>query len=199
MEPNKKLFTETLDFVKIHTKSFDASHNWEHAQSVYNNMLVIVEDIKSLKIRLDFDILILCALLHDVLDHKYVNPSLSRGDLESFVTFQSNQETCERVMSIIDNVSYSLERDGKRKRLERDEIYLNIIGDADRLEAIGLDGIRRCEIYTKSKGGNQSDVIQHCHDKLLKLYPDGYFKTQIGKTLAKVKHEEIVNWISNLN
>jgi hypothetical protein len=100
-------------------------------------------------------------------------------------------------MSIIDNVSYSKEVKGLRQNLGHiDNRHLDAVSDADRIESLGQEGINRCIEYTKVVGGQvPKDVVVHCHDKLLKLLPGGFFKTRRGRQLAIPLHEIVQNYV----
>jgi HD superfamily phosphodiesterase len=186
------LYCKTLEFVKVSTKMFDESHNYQHAQIVYANSKKIMD---SFNFEYDDDILMFAALLHDVCDHKYPK-SITLGDLESFIRkYVPNK--ADIIMKIISNVSYSKEVAGKREELTFPyNIYLDAISDADKIEALGKKGIERCEIFTRAKGGRvPQDVIQHCYDKLLRLYTEGFIRTEMGKTIAKPLHDEVVDYV----
>lgn len=187
-------FNEIYEFVKISTSSFDESHNIDHAIAVYNNTLKIAETFKT-QFQLDYDILTYTAMCHDICDHKYVN-SIQPEVLTNFITNKIGEEKCNRVMNIINNISFSKQIKGLRKQLSYpDYIYLDIVSDADRLEAIGQIGIDRCIAYTEATGGNvPKDVIKHCHEKLL-LLKDQYIVTEKGKKLAEPLHDVIQDYV----
>lgn len=90
----------------------------------------------------DFHLLCAAALLHDVCDHKYPE-SIPRAELDAFIVKQVGQEKAQDVKFLIDNVSFSKE-DKVRKGLAPEipvpdhlKVYLDVLRDADRLEAIG--------------------------------------------------------------
>jgi hypothetical protein len=57
-------------------------------------------------------------------------------------------------------------------------------------------GIERCETLVRARGGRvPEDVVKHCHEKLLKLYPDNFIRTKTGRELAVGLHEEIVEYV----
>ena len=90
----------------------------------------------------DFPLLITSALLHDVCDHKYPE-STPRAELDAFIVKQVGEEKAKDVIFLIDNVSFSKEdkvRKGGAPSVEVPDhlkIYLDVLRDADRLEAIG--------------------------------------------------------------
>ena len=95
----------------------------------------------------------MAALLHDVCDHKYSN-SIKREDLDSFIYQCVGEDKGRDVIFIIDNVSFSKEekiRKGLAQPIpipDQLKLYLDIVRDADRLEAIGEIGIERCIAYS---------------------------------------------------
>lgn len=84
-----------------------------------------------------------------------------------------------------------------------DNAYLNFVRDADRIMAIGLeDGIRRCRAYAFAFEENCDEkkalahVINHCHEKLLRLYPERFIITKTARGIAKPLHEETQEWVN---
>lgn len=191
---NSTEFKRIYAFVEESTMTFDESHDVSHAYAVYKNMLKIVETIDE---DIDMDVLVYCAMLHDICDHKYPN-SIKESELIKFIIDGLGDTKCERVMNIINNVSFSKQIKGLRKELQYpDNIHLDIISDADRLEAIGQIGIDRCIKYTRASGGQvPEDVIKHCHEKLL-ILKDKYIVTSIGKQIAEPLHNIILEYIKS--
>lgn len=183
-----------LKFVTLHTKEFDSSHDVHHAVAVYRNALDIAKyDYLFLNQR----ILMYACLLHDVCDHKY-NHSLSKEDRNAFIQNQLvNPVESQCVIDVIENISYSQEAKGLRKTLPfPDCMFQDIVSDADKLEALGQVGLDRCIAFTHATGGKVPDeVIQHCHEKLLKL-KDNYIRTTRGKELAIPLHQVIVDYVN---
>jgi uncharacterized protein len=181
-----------FDFVKTYTSQFDESHDANHALSVYYNAIKIAnEDYPEY----DHEIILYASLLHDVCDHKYTN-TIKKEELYDYIKSKLTYEKAEIVMDIINNISYSREISGQRKNVHQP--YLDIISDADRLEAIGEIGIKRCIIYRKTKNGKiPEDIIEHCHEKLLRLYNDGFIRTKTGRIMAEPLHKFIENYVSN--
>jgi uncharacterized protein len=187
------------NFVEQNTTKFDSSHNIHHAIKVYNNSIKI---INSMEMEYDRDIITWASLLHDICDHKYDN-SIPKDKLYEFIKSNLGEFKANRIINIIDNISFSKEIRGERCVLPYpDYLYLDVISDADRLEAIGYAGIRRCESYIIEKLGIKNpelikaNLLDHCHAKLLKLFPD-YFRTFLGKELAEPLNNETIEYVFN--
>ena len=116
-------------------------------------------------------------------DHKYPE-SIPRAELDAFIVKQLGQEKAQDVIFLIDNVSFSKE-DKVRKGLAPEvpvpdhlKVYLDVLRDADRLEAIGQVGIDRCIAYSNAIGRKvPEEVVEHCHEKLLRLYEEKFIVT----------------------
>jgi len=182
-----------LDFVKDSTKHFDDSHNHVHALKVTENAHIIMATLKP-----DYDVRMLSyvAMLHDVCDHKYPE-SIPRSELIQFIETNLTTVPVDMVMKIIDNISFSKENKGLTETLpEPYNIYLMAIADADRLEAIGEIGVERCIEFTRTHGGRvPEDVVKHCHEKLLRLLPENFIKSEKAKEMAKPLHEVIEKYV----
>jgi len=178
------------NFVIESTKNFDWSHNHEHALAVATTACSILNTKDVLHL----------ALLHDICDHKYPE-SIDRNELSEWM-FENLRSTKYRshslvshIDSLIDRVSFS-----KQKSTEKYDETLIVVRDADRLEALGDKGIKRCiEVSNKLKLRVPDNVIKHCYDKLLKLLPKGYIVTNKARELAVPLHNQIVKYVrSNL-
>lgn len=187
-------YENLLLFVKESTKHFDESHDWTHAAIVTKSTHIVM---KSLGNEYEEKLVTYAAMLHDVCDHKYPD-SISREKLEGFISENLEKVDRDRVLAIIDNVSYSKQAKGKRIQLpEPDCTYLVALSDADRLEAIGEIGIKRCATFTLERGGKVPEgVIEHCHEKLLRLLPDGFIVTELGRKMALPLHQEILDYVA---
>lgn len=181
---------ELISFVKTHTNQFDESHDYNHALRVYENALLI---IKGENYIIDIQIIQYCALLHDVRDHKYTS-SISEEKFLQFVISGLGQKRASIVINVIDNVSYSKQIKGLRKNVCQP--YLDIISDADKLEAIGPIGLQRCIAFNNAKQLPHRNVILHCHQKLLRL-KDEFIVTKTAKNLAEPLHQFILNYVKS--
>jgi len=194
------IILKTIDFVKEKVKNYDAGHDWWHIERVWRNAQYINQFEHG-----DAFIIDLAALLHDIADAKFFNgdenvgPAIAKDYLNTnLIDFR----VIEQVGRIIENMSF-------RKSLGLVDFQsqeLDIVQDADRLDAIGAIGIARAftyggyknrelynpeipplssisqEEYKKSTG----PTINHFYEKLLLLKDK--MKTRTGKRLAEERH-----------
>lgn len=191
----------TINFVKKQLEHAESGHNWFHMDRVYNNALLIAKgEICNL------EVVQLAALLHDIADSKFhegdetVGPKVARDFL---ISEHVSEETIQHVVKIIENISFkggNFEKKFTSKELE-------IVQDADRLDAIGAVGIARTfnyggfknrEIYnpdilpnlnmSKEEYKNSTaPTINHFYEKLLLLKDK--MNTETGKKIAQQRHE----------
>ena len=191
---------KTIDFVKEKVKNYDAGHDWWHIERVWRNAQYINQFEQG-----DAFIIDLAALLHDIADAKFFNGDENIGpDLakEYLKTNHIDLIVIEQVGQIIENMSF-------RKSLGLVEFHsneLDIVQDADRLDAIGAIGIARAFTYGGYKNRelynpempplttisqeeykkSTSPTINHFYEKLLLLKDK--MKTMTGKRLAAERH-----------
>ena len=199
---NNQLIESTKTFVKNTLKNAEGGHDWFHTERVYNNALLISknEPVDTLVVKLG-------ALLHDIADSKFhdgdetIGPKLAREFL-----FKHNVDSLiiEHVVNIIKYISF-------KQTLEDGVSFnskeLDVIQDADRLDAIGAIGIARCFNYGGFKNrtlydpaiqpnlnmtkeeykGNNAPTLNHFYEKLLLLKDK--MNTKTGKALAEGRHK----------
>ena len=194
LNKHAELFQKLSDFVSETCATRDISHGWNHMKLVAETSIQIAEEYY-----LDDDqmeLVIICAWLHDVDDHKYGNEN--KEVLEAFLA-ENFSEKKTIILAIIERIAFSREKNLGRTDwlaiLGVDGVVVrNIVSDADKLDAINA---YRCYMYQKMKGPQLSekelwqDVIQHCHDKLYHL-KDKYIMSQKGKKMAQPLHEKMV-------
>ena len=152
-----KIDTIVLEFVVDATKIFDDSHNWIHAVNVAKNA-TLIRDTKST---------LFLALLHDVCDHKYHN-AIPRSDLSDFI--KDVLPDYQEIDILIGKVSFSY----NKLHLDEDSNPdLDAVRDADRLEALGTTGIRRCEAIVQMRGGKYRKMLLYI---VMTNYCDCYLK-----------------------
>lgn len=191
------LIEQTIEFVKKELENAESGHDWWHTYRVYNLSKAIGKEEN-----VDMEIVELGALLHDVADRKFHNGDHTVGPRKAkeFLSGKLSEDKIEHVIKIIENISFSSEQVFKSKELD-------VIQDADRLDAIGAMGIARCFTYTghtnreihnpeikpklnmskEEYKKNKGTGINHFYEKLLLLKDK--MNTETGKKMAIKRHE----------
>lgn len=202
------LISKTILFVKQNLENAEGGHDWFHIQRVYKNALLIAQEEVC-----DLRIVQLGALLHDIADSKFhggdetIGPKIAREFLESE---NVNQETISHVINIIENISFK----GGNFDKKFSSIELDIVQDADRLDAIGAIGIARTFNYGGFKNrplhnpaippnskmtkveykNNEAPTINHFYEKLLLLKDK--MNTETGKQIAHQRHHYMEGFLA---
>ena len=138
----EQIILNTIDFVKETLEGAEGGHDWFHIERVYKNALLISENEK-----VDRFTVQLGALLHDIADAKFYNGDESIGPKKAR-EFLKKQYVDEDIIIHIENIilfiSYKSSLDTSKKFTSPE---LDVIQDADRLDAIGAIGIARCFNY----------------------------------------------------
>ena len=197
----EQIILNTIDFVKETLEGAEGGHDWFHIERVYKNALLISENEK-----VDRFIVQLGALLHDIADAKFNNGDESIGPKKAR-EFLKKQHVDKDIIIHIENIilfiSYKSSLDTSKKFTSPE---LDVIQDADRLDAIGAIGIARCFNYGGFKNRSLYDpaiepnlemtkeqykkstapTINHFYEKLLLLKDK--MNTKTGQLLAKDRH-----------
>jgi uncharacterized protein len=205
-----KLVEETITFVKETLLHAEGGHDWFHIQRVFNNTMLIAreENVNILVVSLG-------ALLHDIADAKFhggdesIGPQMAQDFLQSIGT---PKRTINHVVKIIKFSSFkSGLADSKRKKFSSKE--LQVVQDADRLDAIGAIGIARAFNYGGFKNRvlydpsippnlkmskeeykkSTAPTINHFYEKLLLLKDK--MNTKTGKLLAEQRHQFMMDYL----
>jgi uncharacterized protein len=202
------IIDKTILFVKKQLENAEGGHDWFHIERVYKNALLIAQEETC-----DLTVVKLGALLHDIADSKFhdgdevIGPKTARAFLESE---NVAQETIVHVINIIENISFK-GGNFERKFVSKE---LQIVQDADRLDAIGAIGIARCFNYggfknralynpaIQPKPGmskeeykkSDSPTINHFYEKLLLLKDK--MNTETGKKIALERHRYMENFLA---
>lgn len=195
-----QLIAETVKFVKHTLEGAESGHDWWHIQRVWNNALQIIKTETAEQLIVE-----LAALLHDIADSKFHNgdeeigPKIA-GDFLS--SQQLPQDLILNVQQIIRNMSFKVSLGNK----EFHSRELDIVQDADRLDAIGAIGIARAFTYGGFKNrelynpgilpslnmskeeykNSTAPTINHFYEKLLLLKDK--MNTETGKRIAAERH-----------
>jgi uncharacterized protein len=194
------LIENTIAFVKQELHDAEGGHDWFHVQRVYKNALLISENENVNK-----TIVALGALLHDIADSKFHNGDESIGPKKAAAFLQTqklSQDTITQVVKIIEHVSFK----GGNIHKTFHSKELQVIQDADRLDAIGAIGIARTFNYGGFKNraiydpsvqpklemtpqeykASDAPTINHFYEKLLLLKDK--MNTPWGKKIAQERH-----------
>lgn len=192
---------QTITFVKKELEGAEAGHDWFHIQRVCNNALNLLKTEQA-----NEQVVVLGALLHDIADSKFHNGDETIGPkkaMEFMTSIDINDDIKEHVVKIIENISF---KGGNFNRTFHSK-ELEIVQDADRLDAIGAIGIARTfnyggyknnglydpEIQPKLKmtkeeyKNHKGTTINHFYEKLLLL--KDLMNTETGKKLAENRHQ----------
>lgn len=198
---HEKIIELTVAFVKQTLVDAEGGHDWWHIFRVWQLSKRIAETEKA-----DMLVVELGALLHDIADAKFhngderVGPEKARNFL---LSINVNEKIIIHVERIITNISFK----GGRVIQQFKSLELDIIQDADRLDAIGAIGIARTfnyggfknrEIYnpgiqpnlnlTKEEYKNSTaPTLNHFYEKLLLL--KDRMNTATGRKMAEQRHQ----------
>lgn len=216
MEP--KFLTELKNFVCIKCEGRDQSHGDLHAKAVAKVSKQIYKELSGPNIDSEILKLVLTvAWLHDVADHKYFPTKEIFIEMKQWLSKYFIPDDVQLIMNIIERISYSKENYAIVNNLKLDWIETigelgirirDIVSDADKLEALGKNGLVRCCVFTKEAYHLKTqkvipyeklvrDVHTHAEEKLLRLAAE-FIRTQPGKELAQPLHEELIQELDNL-
>jgi uncharacterized protein len=178
------LIQQVTDYVKSYMAPYDGSHDFAHVLRVLGlSQILRAQDTA----RYDRVTTILAALLHDVGDRKYLLPHQDSATLvrDVLLSFGSTDEFADKVQTIATAVSYSTEVKDPQVVLDVIAKYpeLEVVQDADRLDAIGTIGIGRVFTFGGAKGRGMETSLDHFEDKLVKVA--GSMKSKLGREMAK--------------
>jgi uncharacterized protein len=205
---NSDLVSKTIFFVKQKLENAEGGHDWFHIERVYKNALAISrnENCDELVVKLS-------ALLHDIADSKFhkgdetIGPKIAR---EFLASENVPEETILQVVNIINNISY---KGGNFEKVYHSK-ELDIVQDADRLDAIGAIGIARTFNYGGFKNrpmynpsippnlhmskeeykNSEAPTLNHFYEKLLFLKEK--MNTETGKQIAEQRHHYMETFLS---
>ena len=194
------IIQQTVEFVKRTLANAEGGHDWWHIWRVWqlSKKIAVTEDASLFIVELG-------ALLHDIADSKFHagNEELGPQKAREFLSGVGVEEADIRhVENIISHISFKGGNEAQQFRSPE----LDIVQDADRLDAIGAIGIARTFNYGGFKNRelynpkikpdlNMSKVeykqstaptINHFYEKLLLL--KDRMNTPTGKLMAEQRH-----------
>ncbi len=197
-----------MDYVKETLTHVEGGHDWWHIYRVWNLAKRIAKKEKNVNVF----IVELGALLHDIADSKFYDGDEDIGPRkakESLQSLQLNEEVIMHVEQIIKNISF---KGGTHTQAFKSP-ELDVIQDADRLDALGAIGIARTfnyrgykhrilydpsiqpnlqmnkEEYKKST----APTINHFYEKLLLL--KDRMNTPTAKKMAEKRHKFMEHYL----
>ena len=202
---------QTIPFVKKTLAGAEGGHDWWHIYRVWKSAIKIAGSEK-----VDILTVELGALLHDIADSKFNDGDESIGPavaVEFLHSIGVPQNTIIHVKNIIENISFKGGNETQKFRSPE----LDVIQDADRLDAIGAIGIARTfnyggyrnrEIYnpdikpdsgmTKEAYKNSaSPTLNHFHEKLLLL--KDRMNTETGRKMAEHRHKFMLTYLDEFH
>lgn len=190
----RELLVEARALTSKFMDGYDASHDGLHIDRVVR----MAERLASQFTGIDKTVVLLGAMFHDIIDHKYVSGPVVQERVDTVTSLMARHGLTETriatVLKIVENTGYSVE---KRLRLagEWTEWHatcreFHCVQDADRLDAIGAMGIFRVSGFACIKGEPlicpNPEVISaysHFFDKLLTLRQT--LKTPLGQKVGE--------------
>ncbi|HKL17303.1 MAG TPA: HD domain-containing protein [Patescibacteria group bacterium] len=195
------IIQKTIDFVKEVLSDAEGGHDWWHISRVWklSNHIAQTEDVDNFVVELG-------ALLHDIADSKFhdgdeeIGPRKAREFLGSL---NVEEDVIIHVENIISNISF---KGGKHTQKFKSP-ELDVIQDADRLDAMGAIGVARTFNYGGHKGreiynpeikpnlnmskeeykNSNAPTLNHFYEKLLLL--KDRMNTNTGKSMAEHRHK----------
>ncbi|KAL1670098.1 hypothetical protein GGF50DRAFT_43281 [Schizophyllum commune] len=218
--PNEQAVIAAAEKIMRDTMArYDPSHDAYHVERVRRTALRIAQALSTPP---DFLTVELAALLHDVLDKKYVSAEQAADPYAFFLPFFQemvekhnvdliNDGRARTVTRIVDNVSWSTEKKlraaGQWTEWHDQCLELHCVQDADRLDAIGAFGVLRCAAFSASTNhplhtppgdpNLASSAIQHFHDKLVHI--KDRLKTVPGRAMGERRHQVLLDFIASID
>ena len=206
-ENNQDIILKTIEFVKTTLADAEGGHDWWHIYRVWKTAKHIAQNEN-----VDIFVVELGALLHDIADSKFhggdeeIGPQKARKFLESI---QVQEDIIIHVEKIISNISF---KGGKLPQKFKSS-ELDVIQDADRLDALGAIGIARTFNYGGHKGrtiynpeikpnlqltkeeykNSDAPTLNHFYEKLLLL--KGLMNTETGRKMAEARHDFMLAYL----
>lgn len=201
------IIQQTITYVKQELAHAEGGHDWWHIYRVWKTSIEIAktETADSLVVQL-------AALLHDIADAKFHagDETIGPHKAEQFLkSIDVDPLIIKHVINIIENISFK----GGNIEQNFSSIELDIVQDADRLDALGAIGIARAFNYGGYKGrqlynpeiapdltmnkeqykNSSAPTINHFYEKLLLL--KDRMNTTTGKKMAENRHEYMLQYL----
>ncbi|PWJ41875.1 HD domain-containing protein [Sediminitomix flava] len=201
------IIENTIAYVKESLAEAEGGHDWWHIYRVWKTAKTIAKEES-----VDLLVVELGALLHDIADSKFHDGDEEIGPKKATEFLKSQQvdeDVIAHVVNIIKHISF---KGGNEKQMFKSP-ELDVVQDADRLDAIGAIGIARTFNYGGFKGRelynpevkpnlnmskeeykkSTAPTINHFYEKLLLL--KDRMNTAKGKEIAEQRHSFMENYL----
>jgi len=204
----QSIIQQTVEFVKRTLADAEGGHDWWHIWRVWqlSKKIAETEDASLFVVELG-------ALLHDIADSKFHNGNEELGPQKAreFLTSVGVEETeIRHVENIISHISFKGGNEAQQFR----STELDVVQDADRLDAMGAIGIARTfnyggfknrELYNPEMKPNlnmtkaeykqsTAPTLNHFYEKLLLL--KDRMNTPTGKQMAEQRHRFMESYLN---
>ncbi|PKL36751.1 phosphohydrolase [Candidatus Peregrinibacteria bacterium HGW-Peregrinibacteria-1] len=195
------IIAKTIDFVKETLSDAEGGHDWWHIYRVWKLSKHIAETEN-----VDHFIVELGALLHDIADSKFHDGDEEIGPRKAR-DFLSSLHVPEDIIIPVENIIQHISFKGGKHNPDFKSPELDVVQDADRLDALGAIGIARTFNYGGHKGraiynpdiqpnlkmtkeeyqSSNAPTLNHFYEKLLLL--KDRMNTTTGKSIAEHRHQ----------
>ncbi len=204
----EEIISKTITFVQQTLSEAEGGHDWWHIYRVWKTALKIASHEPGTNLF----IVELGALLHDIADSKFHNGDETIGPklaADFLASEQVDEIIAQQVIKIIENISFK----GGKENQQFKSSELDVVQDADRLDAIGAIGIARTfnygghknrEIYNpdirpdlkmdkETYKKSTAPTLNHFYEKLLLL--KDRMNTKTGKQMAERRHKFMLDFL----
>ena len=181
------VYDRATEYVRGLLKEDSGGHDISHVLRVYRTALYLAGDWKDC----DLMVVSLAAILHDADDRKLFDTDDYENARRFLMSEGFDASMTEKIIGVIDQVSYSKNRDRRPCTLEA-----MIVQDADRLDAMGAFGIARTFAYGGRNGRDMKESLRHFSDKLLKLRD--LMNLERSKEIADKRHAFMVSYLKEM-
>lgn len=208
---DRTIVNACAEYVKGELQEGEKGHDWWHILRVWRTAVLIAQSEP-----VDILVVELSALLHDIADSKFYggDEELGPRKAEDFLnSIGVNPSVIAHVVQIIRNISFK----GGNHPQKFTSKELNVVQDADRLDAIGAIGIARAFHYGGFKNRllfhpeiapnlkmtkeeykrSDAPTINHFYEKLLLL--KDRMNTDTGKSLAIQRDAFMVQFLAEFD
>ena len=199
---------QTIEFVKATLAHAEGGHDWWHVYRVWQLSKRIAETEQA-----DLLVVELGALLHDIADSKFHDGDEEAGPQKAR-EFLAAMGVEERVIRHVENIITNISFKGGNTVQTFQSKELDIVQDADRLDALGAIGIARTFNYGGFKNremynpgikpnlnmtkeeykASTAPTLNHFYEKLLLL--KDRMNTSTGKQMAEHRHRFMEQYLA---